>query len=340
MASTSHQQQQSSQPSHGHQGSLADTIRNTIRRMSMDLSSGGSNRTSRSMPHHHHDFHDLGSDDVDDEAMMDDDDDSHNENHHSSSAAKIVHHAQTMPGMTSAKENYDSSRDRDVSYKSSQPTQLSFSAPPLTPLTLDGYREQTRVRLLSPQLAEEIRHLLPLRLQLYDTWRLCYSLEQHGVSLTTLYNLCVPPRGTSRPGYVLIVEDKHGGIFGAYLNEYPHPTKNGRYYGNGECFLWKSKVIPNTPLASTTSLSDTASIRSVNMQFKAFPYTGINDYMILCDPGFISVGGGDGKYGIYIDDRFEKGISNSCPAFGNEPLSDSGMKFDIVGVEIWRISNK
>ncbi|KAK9380185.1 TLD-domain-containing protein [Kockiozyma suomiensis] len=211
--------------------------------------------------------------------------------------------------------------DHDSIYASTQPTQTSFSAPPLTPLTLEGYREHTKIRLLSPQLAEEIRHLLPLRLQLYDTWRLCYSLEQHGVSLTTLYNMSVPPRGTSRPGYILIVEDKLGGIFGAYMNEYPHPTKNGRYYGNGECFLWKSKVINSTPLAT-------------------FPYTGINDYMILCDPGFLSVGGGDGKYGIYIDDRFEKGISNSCPAFGNEPLSDAGFKFEIVGVEIWRISSK
>jgi hypothetical protein len=47
----------------------------------------------------------------------------------------------------------------------------------------------------------------------------------------------------------------------------------------------------------------------------------------------------DGKYGLYLDDRFERGISNSCPAFGNEPLSECGIKFDIVGVEVWRISS-
>ncbi|KAK9450009.1 TLD-domain-containing protein [Limtongia smithiae] len=206
-----------------------------------------------------------------------------------------------------------------------------FSAPPLTPLTIDGYRERTKTRLLTRELAEEIRHLLPLRLQLYDTWRLCYSLEQHGVSITTLYNQCVPPRGASRPGYVLLVEDKAGGIFGAYLNEYPHPTKNGRYYGNGECFLWKSKVIP--PLATAASAANGKDSDA------AFPYTGINDYMILCEPFFLSVGGGDGKFGLYLDDRFEKGTSNSCPAFGNEALSDEGPKFSIVGVEVWRVSS-
>jgi len=45
----------------------------------------------------------------------------------------------------------------------------------------------------------------------------------------------------------------------------------------------------------------------------------------------------DGKYGLFLDDVFENGISSRCPAFGNEPLSDSGEKFKIHGVEVWRI---
>jgi hypothetical protein len=61
--------------------------------------------------------------------------------------------------------------------------------------------------------------------------------------------------------------------------------------------------------------------------------------MILCETGFLSVGGGDGHYGLWLDDTFEKGISSSCPTFGNEPLSDEGEKFDILGVEIWSIGN-
>lgn len=46
----------------------------------------------------------------------------------------------------------------------------------------------------------------------------------------------------------------------------------------------------------------------------------------------------DGHYGLWIDDSVEKGISESCPTFGNEPLSDEGKKFDILGVEIWYIA--
>ncbi|KAK9368747.1 TLD-domain-containing protein [Lipomyces kononenkoae] len=314
-----------------HTPSLADTIRNTIRRLSFDLTSSSqqAHNYNRS-PHHHHDFHDLGNDDLYENAVEDDD----------KPRSRSMPHSATVP-MTPV-----TGKLSDGLYLSrAATTSQIFSAPPLTPLSLVGYGERTKDRLLSPQLAEEIRHLLPSRLQLYDTWRLCYSLEQHGVSLTTLYSLSVPPRAASRPGYVLIVEDTLGGIFGAYLNENPRPSNNGRYYGNGECFLWKSRIINRTPDASTTNLplaggdSDTASIRSINIQFRAFPYTGINDYMILCEPGFLSVGGGDGKYGLYLDDRFEKGISNTCPAFGNEPLSESGAKFEIVGIEVWRVSS-
>jgi hypothetical protein len=28
------------------------------------------------------------------------------------------------------------------------------------------------------------------------------------------------------------------------------------------------------------------------IRFKAFPYSGVNDYMIFCQPGYLSIGGG------------------------------------------------
>lgn len=78
--------------------------------------------------------------------------------------------------------------------------------------------------------------------------------------------------------------------------------------------------------------------------------------MILCDNTFLSVGGGyvyisplfttskltillasDGKYGLWLDNVFEKGVSQSCMTFGNEPLSEEGEKFDVIGVELWKI---
>lgn len=61
----------------------------------------------------------------------------------------------------------------------------------------------------------------------------------------------------------------------------------------------------------------------------------MNDYLIFCEQSYLSVGGGDGKYGLWLDGVLEKGISSHCMTFGNEPLSEEGEKFEVVGVEVW-----
>jgi hypothetical protein len=88
-----------------------------------------------------------------------------------------------------------------------------FQPPPLTPLTLSGWRPSTKDngRLLTRALAEEIRLLIPAGLQLVDEWKLIYSLEQDGVSLSTLYEKCEDYR-SMRGGYVLVIRDGLGGV--------------------------------------------------------------------------------------------------------------------------------
>jgi hypothetical protein len=92
-------------------------------------------------------------------------------------------------------------------------TASPFQPPPLTPLSLTGWHSGTRdtAKLLTRTLAEEIRLLVPARLQLVEEWRCIYSLEQDGVSLSTLYAKCEPLRG-KRGGYVLVVRDGDGGV--------------------------------------------------------------------------------------------------------------------------------
>jgi hypothetical protein len=202
-----------------------------------------------------------------------------------------------------------------------------FQPPPLTPLTLKGYRHGTREKgkLLSKALAEEIRLLVPPRLQLVDEWSLAYSLEQNGVSLGTLYQKSEDYRG-KRGGYVLVVRDGSGGVFGAYLSDPPHPSSS--FYGNGECFLWRAHILtslpdlamnlPPPPSADTTHATRMTTISSPTrstrkdalsppdsgkasrsgtstperIRFKAFPYSGVNDYMIFCEHSYLSIGGG------------------------------------------------
>ena len=96
-----------------------------------------------------------------------------------------------------------------------------FQPPPLRPLTLRGLSptsgdgvtgQSVSPYLLSRALAEEIRLLVPPRLQLLEDWQLIYSLDHDGVSLATLYKKCEPWRTSSRRGYVVVVKDANGGV--------------------------------------------------------------------------------------------------------------------------------
>ncbi|KAH7015119.1 oxidation resistance protein 1 [Ilyonectria destructans] len=229
--------------------------------------------------------------------------------------------------------------------------------PPLDPLILHGYREGTpdSAKLLSAAVAEEIRTMIPERLRIVDDWHLVYSLDQDGASLATLYQRCRPYEG-KRAGFVLVVKDEEGGTFGAYLSEYPHPAHS--YFGNGECFLWRASIhapLPLPPSADTTNLTRTTTLappprpasssatssRSASptpseaVRFKAFPYSGLNDFCMNCETNFLSVGSGGGHYGLWLDDSLAVGHSSRCETFGNEPLSDEGTKFGMIGVELW-----
>jgi len=233
-------------------------------------------------------------------------------------------------------------------------TASPFRPPPLDPLVLHGYKEGTpeRARLLSCAVAEEVRAMLPERLRIVDDWSLVYSLEQDGASLATLY-LKSRRYERSRTGFVLVVRDQEGATFGAYMSEYPHPAPH--YFGNGECFLWRASTLaslPPPPSADTTSLTRNTTLApppsspdrptasptpSETIRFKAFPYSGLNDFYINCEHGFLSVGSGGGHYGLWLDDALGMGHSSRSETFGNEPLSDEGEKFGVLGVELWAI---
>lgn len=96
--------------------------------------------------------------------------------------------------------------------------------------------------------------------------------------------------------------------------------KGGKgYFGGGESFLWKF----------------------TQGTLKVYKTTGKNSYVMLCEPGYISFGGGDGHYGLYLDDTLNNGSSSPCPTFDNEPLCSPGPKkagtveFECVGLEVW-----
>jgi hypothetical protein len=119
------------------------------------------------------------------------------------------HKGQTSLSFPPAKTSHGTDGVYTPPYRTASP----FQPPPLYPVSLKGYRSSTSssAQLLSRALAEEIRLLVPPRLQLCEEWNLVYSLDQDGVSLGTLYKKCDDLRGL-RNGFVLVVRDGDGGV--------------------------------------------------------------------------------------------------------------------------------
>lgn len=215
--------------------------------------------------------------------------------------------------------------------------------PPLSPLSLIGYKKGTKRRLLTKELANDLRQHIPSVLQISHTWKLRYSMEQDGTSLNTLYDKCKPEIGENtrrRRGYFLVIMDSHGDRFGAYLNEYLRAQDGRHYYGNGDCFLWKTERVRVKKYTSSdgkekVTVDDNGSYGS-QFRLKVFRYTHINDFIIYSNHNFISIGSGDGKFGLWIDSSFLHGATDPVDTFGNEQLSRDE-KFTILGLEVWKV---
>jgi hypothetical protein len=253
-------------------------------------------------------------------------------------------------------------KNNNKSSASNNSIMSEFEEPPLTPLKLKGYKESTKHRLLNIELAEGIRQHIPSILQISHHWQLLYSIEQSGTSLHTLYHNCEPKLAENinrRRGYILVVQDTRKNIFGAYLNDNLRVLDGKYYYGNGDCFLWKVEKGKIKHLNSTKTFDDIKNYKNGNLNkdekeykeykeeeqeeeyyddinLKVFPYTSLNDFIIYSNNDFISVGSGNGKFGLWIDSNLEIGASDSVETFGNEPLSDT-RKFHILGLEVWKV---
>ncbi|POW19768.1 hypothetical protein PSHT_04306 [Puccinia striiformis] len=200
------------------------------------------------------------------------------------------------------------------------------------PITFIGMNSEESTLIIDEELAEGIRLHLPSRLKIPSKWKLVYSIEEHGTSIETLYQrmhqISSPTNSSnSTAGCILVIKDGNGNRFGGFVNEPFKPSKE--YYGTGECFLWKAVMFEPDDFR-------------IGVTVKVFLWTGVNDYMILSDHDLLSIGGGDGKFGLWIDSNLDKGASSNCPAFNNEILCDNLSNrdgtFEVIGLECWTVS--
>nr|XP_028590677.1 TLD domain-containing protein 2 [Podarcis muralis] len=157
---------------------------------------------------------------------------------------------------------------------------------------------------------EEIQKLaphLPLRVTGHP-WNLIYCTARDGFSLKTMYrsmsDLASP--------VLLIIRDTEGQIFGAFSSTAIHVSSC--FYGNGETFLF-----------------------SFTPQLKVFKWTGKNTFFMKGDADSLAIGGGSGKFGLWLDGDLNHGGSQPCETFNNETLSPKE-EFLIRDLEVWALS--
>ncbi|OPJ70710.1 TLD domain-containing protein 2 [Patagioenas fasciata] len=179
--------------------------------------------------------------------------------------------------------------------------------------TAPALEEPCRLVLSAPSSIlrdSEIQELgphLPPRLT-QQPWHLLYCTGRDGFSLRSLY------RCGGRPGSpaLLLIRDTEAQAFGAF-SATTFRCSNG-FYGTGETFLF-----------------------SFSPELKVFRWTGRNNFFLKGDADLLMLGGGSGRFGLWLDGDLHHGGSHPCETFDNETLSPRE-QFCVQDLEVWGLA--
>ncbi|XP_071854258.1 nuclear receptor coactivator 7-like isoform X3 [Apostichopus japonicus] len=164
-------------------------------------------------------------------------------------------------------------------------------------------------RLLDATHISKLRKELPPRTEGYN-WAMIYNTASDGFSLQSLYRTM---QDWECP-VLLLLEDSSNNLFGALVS---CPLKESEaYYGTGESFLFQFE-----PGEDVTDLV-------------CYRWTGENMYFIKGDKDSISIGGGEGTIGLWLDGDLYHGRCRKCKTFDNTILSGTE-DFVIKNLEVW-----
>ncbi|XP_030749606.1 oxidation resistance protein 1 isoform X3 [Sitophilus oryzae] len=186
-------------------------------------------------------------------------------------------------------------------YKSKETSSLDID---LSPPDLIGKTE-----ILTDYHRECLCRHLPARAEGY-AWTLVFSTSQHGFSLNSMYRKMAKLESP----ILLVIEDTDNNVFGALTSCALHVSDH--FYGTGESLLFRF-----TP------------------HFQVYNWTGENLYFIKGNNESLSIGAGDGKFGLWLDGDLYIGRSESCKTYGNDALTPK-IDFVVKTLECWAfISN-
>ncbi|XP_045510554.1 oxidation resistance protein 1 isoform X5 [Colias croceus] len=224
---------------------------------------------------------------------------------------------------------------RRALYSSGASVDMEFSPPDLI-----GTSE-----IFTMEHREKLCSVLPARAQGY-MWSLAFSTSQHGFSLASMYRKM---QRVDSP-VLLVIQDTDNNVFGALTSCALRPSEH--FYGTGESLLFAfQRADEPRPRAlsdkgdeikdkedDVTEKKDEDKVEKEEPEFKTkFKYwgwTGDNMYFIRGSNDNISIGAGDGKFGIWLDGDLYLGRTQRCTTYGNEPLS-TREDFIVKIMECW-----
>ncbi|XP_063918186.1 oxidation resistance protein 1 isoform X4 [Zophobas morio] len=169
----------------------------------------------------------------------------------------------------------------------------------LTPPDLVGSTE-----ILTDYHREALCRHLPARAEGYS-WTLVFSTSQHGFSLNSMYRKMYKLESP----ILLVIEDTDNNVFGALTSCALQVSEH--FYGTGESLLFR-----------------------FSPEFQVYNWTGENLYFIKGNNESLSIGAGDGKFGLWLDGDLYLGRSESCKTYGNDPLTPK-VDFVVKTLECW-----
>ncbi|XP_068628973.1 nuclear receptor coactivator 7 isoform X3 [Battus philenor] len=222
---------------------------------------------------------------------------------------------------------------RRALYSSGASVDMEFSPPDLI-----GTSE-----IFTMEHREKLCGVLPARAQGY-MWSLAFSTSQHGFSLASMYRKM---QRVDSP-VLLVIQDTDNNVFGALTSCALRPSEH--FYGTGESLLFSFQRVKEDPRRQSHPALEEIKDKDikeeekkdekedeaapVKTKFKYWGWTGDNMYFIRGSNDNISIGAGDGKFGIWLDGDLYLGRTQRCTTYGNEPLT-TREDFIVKIMECW-----
>lgn len=131
-----------------------------------------------------------------------------------------------------------------------------------------------------------------------------FRSSKDGFNLNTLILKC-----QKQQPLILLIKTDSGRVIGGFLTCILE--KSLQFRGTGETFLFL-----------------------LSPMLKKYTWTGANPHFVRIENNSLMIGGGTGT-GLWIDDELDRGMSETCETFDNEPLNGAAKDFTCFEVEVF-----